>query len=192
MLSKRIYRRVLIVVGLTTAMSANAFGQFLPWDTFIDPLSTSECDIVNAENAELVVLSDTGQLVIVTGRDVILQDTFVTVEGDVFYLGQPVGFITYEADGDGFQTVWWVSLTGQVVNVDGFTGQPSVTDSLPADFLDVPCDACDFWDDPSVCAPLEPTDPITINLCGTSTALAMAMTFAGLTATGLVRRRRYT
>ena len=183
------FQRVVLVVFATAAGSGSALGQVLPWDTFVDALSTSVCDVVNAENAELVVLSDTGQLAVVTGRDVILQDTFVTVEGDVLYLGQPVGFIAYDTDGDGFRTLWWVSLTGRVVSVDGFTGEPSETDLVPGDFFDVPCDACDFWDDPAVCAPVEPDDPITINICGTNAVVGMVMTFTGLMMTGLVRRR---
>lgn len=182
--------RTLLVVLSVVAGGASAVGQVLPWDVFDDALSNAVCDVVNAENAELVVLSDTGQLAIVTGRDVILDDTFVTAEGDVLYFDQPAGFITYDTDGDGLRSVWWVSLTGQVVSVDGFTGEPTVTNMLPTDFVDVPCNACDFWDDPTVCLEPDPVvPPVTINLCGTSTVLAMSMTLIGLVVTGLMRRR---
>ena len=188
-MTKRISRMLLVVLPVVVG-GASAIAQTVPWDVFEDALSDSVCDVVNAENTELVVLSATGQLTIVTGPDVILDDTFVTVEGDVLYFGQPVGFITFETDGDGFRTVWWVALTGQVVNVDSFTGEPAVTNLVPSDFVDVPCDACDFWDDPTVCWEPDPVvPPITINLCGTSTVLAMSMTFIGLVVTGVVRRR---
>ena len=188
-MTRRISRTLLIVLPVVVG-GASAVAQIVPWDVFDDASSDSVCDVINAENAELVVLSDTGQLAIVTGRDVILEDTFVTAEGDVLYFGQPAGFITFETDGDGLRSLWWVSLTGQVVNVDGFTGEPAVTNLLPGDFVDVPCDACDFWDDPTVCWEPDPiVPPVTINLCGTNTALAMSMTLIGLVATGLVRRR---
>ena len=66
------------IAGFVVFFGSHAAGQTLPWDTFVDPLSSSACDVVNASNAELVVLSDTGQLVIVTGADVTLVDSLVT------------------------------------------------------------------------------------------------------------------
>jgi hypothetical protein len=130
-----------------------AGAQIVPWDVFEDTLSDSVCDVVNAANAELVVLSDTGQLVIVTGLDVTLEDTFVDLSGFVFFEGLPVGLIDFAEDGDGFRTLWWTSLTGRVVDVSGFTGEPAETELFPSDISGVPCDACDFWDDPAVCGP---------------------------------------
>ena len=186
----------LLFVSLTVCGFAGspAFAQLEPWDLFLDTESSSVCDVVNAENTELVVLSDTGQLVIVTGPDVLLEDTFVDADGDVYIGNDPVGFIDFAEDGDGYRTLWWLSLTGNVVHVDGFSGNPTETNYLPSDFFDVPCDACPLWDDPTVCAgsvvPDEPTVPsISFNLCGFGAPAAMAMTAIGLVATGRVRRR---
>ena len=188
-MTERVSRALLVALPVVVG-GASAVAQTVPWDVFDDALSDAVCDVINAENAELVVLSDTGQLVIVTGRDVILEDTFVTAEGDVLYHGQSTGFITFETDGDGLRSVWWVSLTGRVVSIDGFTGEPAITDMLPTDFVDVPCDACDLWDNPTDCLEPDPVvPPVTINLCGTNTVLAMSMTLIGLVVTGLVRRR---
>ncbi len=199
------------------AASSVATAQVLTWDVFEDTLSSSLCDVVNAENAELVVLSDTGQLVIVTGPDVLLEDTLVTLEGDVFFEGLPAGFIAFEEDGDGFRTVWWLALTGTVVNVDGFTGEPAPTNLFPTDFVDVPCDASQFWDgclDDSDCADGDgctidicnagvceyaeilgcgddtgPSGPIVLNICGTGSGMAMVLTAFGLGVMTLHRRR---
>ena len=123
-----------------------------PWDLFIDSQSSSQCDLVNADNAQLVVLTDTGQLVIVTQADVTLVDTFVDLDGNVFFEGQQAGFIDFADDGDDFRTLWWTGLTGQVVVLDPFTSVPAAGNFFPEDFFDVPCDACPFWDDPSACS----------------------------------------
>ena len=182
---------VLLSVG-ATGFSTVARAQ--PWDLFEDALSVSAVDVVNTSNAELVVLSDTGQLVIVSGPDVILEDTFVDANNDVFFEGYPAGFITFADDGDGYRTVWWLSLTGYVVHVDGFTGEPSETDVLPSDFTYVADDACAFWDDPTVCEvviddSISP-NPVTINFCGAGGASSLAMTALGLGVMGFVGRRR--
>jgi cysteine-rich repeat protein len=123
----------------------------LPWLTFPDSSSASVCEIINANNVELVVLAGTRELTIVTGRDVILADTEVDVDRNVYFEGRQAGFITYAADGDGFRTLWWVSLTGRVVDVDPFTGEPGETNLFPDDYRNVGCDACEFWDDQVLC-----------------------------------------
>jgi len=191
-----LFNRMLTIVIVSLFVAASGFSttaQAQPWDVFEDALSTSVCDVVNTADAELVVLSDTGQLVIVTGADLILQDTFVDGNNDVFFEGQQSGFITFADDGDGFRTLWWVSLTGNVVHIDGFTGEPGETSLRPSDFTNVPDDACEFWDDQTVCAstiidPVSP--PIIFNICGTGVVSTMAMTAVGLGIMGLVRRRR--
>jgi len=176
---------VAVGLGLFGLTTSHTLAQTVPWDVFVDDQSDSVCDVVNAANAELVVLFDTRHLVIVTGPDVILEDTFVDFNGDVFYLDDWVGFIDFALDGDGFSTLWWMSLTGRVINVNGFTGEPTETELFPSDYFDVPCDACDFWDDRTVCDP-----PITINFCGMNTQLSMALTAVGLGFMSLMRRRQ--
>ncbi len=133
------------LVALTGVSAVNA--QQLPWEVFEDSESASRCGLVNAENAELVVLVETGQLVLVTNDDIVLENTFLNQSNDVIVDGEPTGFLTFAEDADGFRTLWWVSLTGRVITVDGLTGRPRESDAVPADFQDVPCDACEFWDE---------------------------------------------
>jgi hypothetical protein len=167
--------------------ASSASAQDKPWELFLDTQSTSACDVVNAENAELVVLSSTGQLVIVSETDVTLQDTFVDAQGFVFFEGEPAGTIAFADDGDGLRSIWWMTLTGNVVEVSPFSGQPSATDSVPSDFDDVPCDACEFWDDRSLCE-TPPPPPITLPLCGRNIELPIASAAVALIA-GRFRRR---
>jgi len=145
--------------------------------------------VINADNnARFVLISATRQLAIVTGNDLILEDTLVDESGFVFFEGEPVGAIGFATDGDGRRSIWWMSLTGRVVDVNGFTGEPSQTNKLPTDFNDVPCDACEFWDNPAACEDPEP--PVTVNVCGADVVLPtslMATLFATLS---LVPRRR--
>lgn len=165
--------------------------QTVPWEFFPDPLSDSVCEVINAANADLVLLRSTGQLVIVTGSDVIIEDALVDIDDNVFFEGLPFGFIDYAVDGDGLRSLWWLSLTGRAVSVDGFTGQPSESELFPADFTDASCDACDFWDDQSICpSDGDTTPPITISLCGVNVPLTLAMSIAGLGVLNLTRRRR--
>lgn len=179
-----------VLIFLLASAGSAAQAQFIPWDTFIDDASDSICDVVNAGNAELVVLNATRQFVIVTGSDVTLVDTFVDTNGAVFFEGEPAGVIGFALDGDGFRTLWWLSLTGDVVEVDGFTGQPSLTNQVPEDFIDVPCDACLFWDDQSVCLiDDDPTD-VVVRLCGVDVPIALGVTMLALPFMSSARRAR--
>jgi len=147
--------------------------------------------VVHAENAELVILEETNQLVLVSGPDVVLGDTIVDVEGNVLFEGSPVGVIEFQNDGDGNRTLWWTGLTGEVVAVDAFTGEPSPTDSRPVEFRNVSCDACDYWDDPAVCAdpPEEPMEPAAVRICDQDVAFPLAMMMLGLFALRFARGR---
>ena len=183
-------RRIFVMIGsalLSAFQIANA--QTKPWDVFDDPQSSSLCDVVNVANGELVVLTVTGEFVFVSGSDVILSDTFVDGDGNVFYFGEPAGFIDFAEDGDGLRSLWWLAITGEVVNVNGFTGEPTVTSMRPTNFDRVPCDACDFWDDQSVCVVPDPDTPpvISISVCGMNSGMTMALTAFGM---GLMRSRR--
>jgi len=177
------------VVASVLVMVPMASGQTKPWELFQDASSTAVCDVINADNnARFVMISATRHLAIITGNDLILEDTLVDENGFVFFEGDPVGAIGFATDGDGRRSIWWMSLTGTVVDVDGFTGEPSQTNKFPTDFDDVPCDACEFWDNPAACA--EPEPPVTVNVCGADVVLPtslMATLFATLS---LVRRRR--
>lgn len=170
-----------------------ALAQVKPWELYVDPLSNSACDVVNADNAQLVVLKNSGQMVIITGTDVTLGDTLVDAQGFVFFEGDPAGTIGFAEDGDDLRSLWWVSLTGTVVRVNGFTGEPSLTDNTPDDYDDVPCDACEFWDDPSLCEDdEEPEDPPTVSvpICGRQVEVPIATAMIGIFGVRFMRRGR--
>lgn len=145
--------------GRTWGIAALALGisalvaqaQLVPWRVFADPDSTSVCDLVNAANVELVVLLNSDNLTIVTGADTDLVNTEVLNSGEVLIDGDSFGFIEFATDDEGFRTLWWLSLTGRVIEVDGITGAPSESEFFPSDFANVPCDACPFWDDGEIC-----------------------------------------
>ena len=155
MITRRIHTALpAFVIGLTV-FAARMHGQVLPWEVFADPDSPSVCDVINAATAELVVLRSTGELVIVSDIvsevDQVIPGTFVNSDGDVFFGIFAAGFIAFADDGDGFRTLWWISATGRVFDVDPVTFLPIETSLFPDDFFDVPCDACEFWDDPTAC-----------------------------------------
>ncbi|MHC5109143.1 MAG: hypothetical protein ACYTHJ_04600 [Planctomycetota bacterium] len=164
-----------------------------PWVTFSDLDSTSICDVINAEDAELVLLESTGELVIITGEDEVLEGTFVNLDNDVFFDGVPTGFLTFDTDAEGFRTLWWVSSEGRVINTGGPGGIPVEIDAFPSDFENVPCDACDFWDDADLCASLNqnPEFPqLNLDFCGLNSGVTMGMMGLGMLLAGYHRRRR--
>lgn len=137
--------------------SAAVEAQLSPWNAYADAQSESVCDLVNAANLELVVLAENGPLVVVTGPDVEITGTFVEADNTVFAGSQQAGFIDFAVDGDGFRTLWLLTFEGTAAFVNPETGAISDSGLLPDDFVNVPCDACPFWDDPSVCN-LSPVD----------------------------------
>ncbi len=149
--SKVIVLGVIATFGLWGQLGVSSAAQAAPWLLYVDEGSPSVCDVVNAANIELVVLSDTGQLAGITGTDVIFLDTFVDGDGLVWFLDDPAGTIEFVEDGDGFRTLWWLTSQGDVVNVNEFTGEPGSTGLFPEEFFDVPCEACPQWDVPEEC-----------------------------------------
>ena len=143
------------VLTIALGVQASSAQTVNDWLVFSDAESTSVCDVVNAFDNELVLLTATNQLVLVTGTDTVLLDTFVDLNNAVFFEGSPNGFIEFAEDGDGFRTLWWLTLDGRVVQLDPFDAEPSASNSFPSDFIDVPCDACRFLDQPptDVCPP---------------------------------------
>jgi len=142
---------VLLAVIAVLVLARAGLAQEVPWNIYVDTESNSVCDLVNAANVELVVLSDNGPLAIITGPDVILTQTFVDDDSFVFFDGDSAGFIDFAEDGDGFRTLWWITFSGTAAYVDPFTGEPSDSGLFPDEFVGVPCDACLLWDDPFVC-----------------------------------------
>ncbi len=149
------------IFGLATALLAtSARGQATPWDQFIDPVTGITCDVVNAISidafgsvlsVEIVVLSDTGFFLDVSGPDTLLPDIFADENLDVFFLGLPFGSLGFADDGEGLASVWWMSAFGTVMHVDSVTLQPSLSNFFPSDFVDVLCDACPLADNPIDC-----------------------------------------
>ncbi|MEE9295107.1 MAG: hypothetical protein V3W34_09145 [Phycisphaerae bacterium] len=160
------------------------------WLVFSDAESTSVCDVVNALNSELVVLTLSSQLALISGTDTILLDTFVDLDDAVFFEGSPAGFIEFAEDGDGFRTLWWLTLDGRVVELDPFDAEPLASNSVPADFIDVPCDACAFIDNPpaDICPESPPLNIIEICGIGLGSNLFLAMAFCGFLGLRSVRR----
>lgn len=149
------------ILGLAAAILAtSAYGQDTPWDQFIDPVTGITCDVVNAISiddfgnvllVEIVILTDTGFFLAVSGQDTLLPDIFADENLNVFYLGFPFGSLRFDEDGDGLPDVWWMSTLGTVIHVDSVTLQPSLSNFFPSDFVDVLCDACPLVDDPTDC-----------------------------------------
>lgn len=129
-----------------------------PWDFYEDPISGEQCDLVNAQNAELVVYSDSGELVIVSGNDLFLGDSFVDGDANVFFDGIPFGVIAFATDGNGFRSLWWLTDSGSVVAIDPDALFPFDSLAFPEDFVGVECDACPFWDHPEDCVPVVDLD----------------------------------
>jgi len=134
----------LLAALVLSGSSSSTLAQNVPWDFFPD----SPCDVVNAGNLEFVVLTQTGELVVVTEEDYSLGvDAFVNLDGVYFFAGIPFGQILSAYDGNGFLTVWLLAPDGTVLELDPDTGGPIFTDLIPDDFLGVPCDAFALWDD---------------------------------------------
>lgn len=145
--------RIALAALLCSISTATALGGVVneDWIIFEDFVSGAECGVINASNAELVSLFDTGEMVIVSGADAILSDLIVTSNDEVLYRGEPSGFVEFLDDGDGLPAVFWTSLVGTVVEVDTFTGEPFDSGILPEDRINTGCDACDFIDDSPLC-----------------------------------------
>jgi hypothetical protein len=140
--AKRIILAAVLLVSAGSASSAS-----VPWKLFDDTLTNSRCDLVNAENVQLVVLREDGALTIVTGVDVLIQGSVVDAQDNVLISGEPRGFIAFAEDAQGYRKLWWVLQTGRVVHIDGLTGEVTESDKLPSDFSDVSCSACPLWDE---------------------------------------------
>lgn len=138
-------------VALLSAANGSAMAQLLPWNAYADDLSDSVCDVVNTANAELVVLSDTGEVAVITGGHPVLVEWILVVDSFVFFEGFAAGEIVFADDGDGYRTLWWVGPFGEVAELNDFTLEPYESGLFPEDFVDVPWDACALWDDPSDC-----------------------------------------
>ncbi|MCH8251330.1 MAG: hypothetical protein IID36_02640 [Planctomycetes bacterium] len=196
-----------LIVACAVWLSAapNAVGQLLPWDLFTDSLTGVTCDVIHADNTELVLIRpDSGLapvLWVVRDVDFPVPETFVDADSNVFFFGQPAGFIAFAEDGDGFASLWWLDEFGNVLALDPLLLEPVPTNSRPQDFVAVECDACLFWDlaepgcviddggvpDPG---PGNAGPPVTISFCGIGMLPFLGLTCAALPIIGVVRKRR--
>lgn len=119
--------------------------QDTPWLNFEDPETGEVCSLVNGADSEFVVLSDTGELVVVSAVDSVVVGSFVDDDGTVFLDDFAVGFIEFAEDADNLPSLWWLSDRGFLMDLNQF-GDAVETDLLPVDFGNVACDACEFWD----------------------------------------------
>lgn len=201
------------VLGMLSASMCGvpALSQELPWEEFTDLISGEVCGIINTSGLELVALRSSGQLMAIgqDGEDIadfILPGVIVDLNSTdqaggfpVFADGEFAGIIAFEDDAEGVSGLWWGFADAPedpllIASYDLATDIINRTNDIPADFVDVPCDACALWDDPDACvAPPPPVvNPprITFNFCGAGGTATMALTFSGLLATSLARRRR--
>lgn len=179
---KKCIQLLVLLCGLQAGSEVRAQDD-KPWFLYFDTQSTSACDVVNADNAKLVVLQ-TGQMVIVSGSDVTLEDVIVDSEGFVTFEGEAAGLIDFALDGDGLRSLWWMSLVGEVARINGRTGAPSFTDNFPEEYSDAGCDACEYWDDVTLC----PEEPPVPSICGAGLPSVATLTFASLLGTRFRRR----
>lgn len=184
---------ILLAVGtLLTVTTPATMAQTEPWVTFEDGLTGETCAVVNAENAQLVVIAATRQLAIVSGSDITLQDTFVDIDGFVVFEGNVAGSIAFSVDDSGTNGLWWTSLTGEVINIDGLTLDLTTSGMRPADLTGASCDACLVWDDTTVCDSTggDGDSMVTINICGVETPITIGVGMIGLSFMRLSRTRR--
>ena len=121
------------------------------WVQFVNEDIDFVCGVVNASNAELVVLEDTGEMVLISGTDTVLSDVFVDDDNLVYFDGAPAGQLALFVDGDGLDAVFWVTLTDTVVGVDTFTGEPFDSGLFPEERINTGCDACQLIDESVFC-----------------------------------------
>lgn len=161
----------------------------IPGVVEFEDVSGSRCNLVNAENAQLVVIEAEGdfprQLALVTGEDQIIGDSFIDEDLSVFFGDTRFGAIRFVEDGDGLATLWWVDAIGNALAIDPITLIPEATDVNPTTRTDVQCDACFFWDNVADCPGFgEPTiveQPTDQTACvGDKVTLSVGVTGQGI------------
>jgi hypothetical protein len=187
-----------LVIVACAAWVSVAQAQTRPWVQYSDSGSDAVCGLIHGGNAEFVVARTTGEMVKVTGPDITLVDLTVDEQGNVTYQDELAGFIEFDVDGDGLRALFWLTLSGHLVDIDPFDASVSESDLVPTDVHSTGCDGCALWDDATACDDNENTNdnsngndnsndggnsPIFNVLCGagsgTGAAMAMAVLLAG-------------
>ena len=117
-------------------------------------------------------------------HDRVIEGTFVDRVGRFFLDGEFVGFVTWDVDGDGFETIWLLDRSGFVLDVqvglDLVTYSFQQTNFIPAEFTDVRCDILNLIDD-DIIGPGGPNVPLCAGPMVSFVPL-LALVMLGLTA----------
>jgi len=175
------------------ALPTTAWAQFgKPWERFEDPQTGDICGVVNTSNANLTVVAQTGEVILITGRDRRLNRLFVDEDNNVFYNGFAAGQILFADDADGYPAVFWMTDRGTVVKVDERTGEPSDSRLLPEEIGNTGCDPCGSIDDDPLCDRNPIDDNAGLNiwpiLCGTGAAPGLLLLVVALPLLGRMHR----
>jgi hypothetical protein len=185
-------------LAMTAFVSTTAHAQInQDWAVFCvdenDPDCVETCDVVTGSNQDFVVLFDSGYLTTLSGT--VLTDIVVDLSNSalpVTFQGEPFGFLDFRTDADGFDTLFWLSLTDTVVGIDSFTSEPFDSDRFTSQITGTLCDACSEVDS-SLCDDGGSTnDPLddALNLCGAGLLDALASAIIAFPVLGFVSSRR--
>lgn len=121
------------------------------WARFQLQAGGDVCGVVNGANFEAVILEPSGELMVISNADAVQTGVLVADTGVVTLEGQQTGFeVVWATDSDGLDRLWIVDANGNSLALDETgVGAP------PAEFSNVPCDACPQVDnpDPSMMCP---------------------------------------
>jgi len=177
------------------ALPTTALAQFgEDWDLFQEPETGETCGVVNTSNVDLTIVADTGEVILITGRDTLLDRLFVDEDNNVFYNGFASGQIVFADDADDYPSVFWITDRGTVVEVDERTGEPLDSGLFPEEVGNTGCDPCDSIDDDPFCYEdvIDGGDEVHFGpiLCGAGAGPALLLSAAALPLVGRMHRRR--
>ena|GEM_PF-1148455 len=190
--SRKSVAAVVTVVIWVLGASSSIRAQERPWWEFEDFESGIVCSLVHAANVDLVVLRSGGEMMVASPPNNVLADVVVDDNFDVFFDGSFAGSIAFAEDADGDRALFWLTITGRVVEVGDFDASPSPSDSSPGDIKGTGCDVCARYPALAGCGPDDDDDDDTVSspltaLCGAGTGAA-AMLSLGLLLVGKGRR----
>jgi len=198
------------------AVTLTALTLFFPapllaqWEVWESDEVESRCGVINTTELEFTVRTCDRALVLITGQDLGFSNALVTEDGEVLINGESSGYISYQEDGEGFFTLWWITEDGFIIDFDDVTMEPFETEDTPLNFESIPCSVADdanaeegFWDGEADCdqpqggETMEPiqfsTEDDDQNDNGQSSTCGIGMinlVFMGYTGLWLVYRRR--
>ena len=178
---KSLVTAVTVVMSLF-GLSPSARAQDRPWWEFEDFESGIICSLVHAANVDLVVLRGGGEIMVASPPNNILSDVVVDANFDVLFDGVFAGSVAFAEDGDGDRAVFWLTITGKVVEVGDFDASPSASDLSPSDIKGTGCDVCARYPAKPGCGPDDDDDDsndtapsVLATLCGAGTGAAATL-----------------